>query len=86
MTRCPKCNSSELEAAQSVVIGSMGLGAQVGSIVGGALTIAAGPLMIVGLLAGTILGGWGGMTAGEAIDPRWKYVCQKCGCTWKQVD
>jgi hypothetical protein len=32
MAQCPKCKSSELEVSQSVVIGCMGVGAQVGSI------------------------------------------------------
>jgi phage tail tape-measure protein len=86
MAKCPKCQSTELEISQSVVVGSTGIGAQVGSIIGGALTIATGPLMILGLLAGAALGGWGGNAAGEAIDPRWKWVCGNCGYSWKQSE
>ncbi len=86
MAKCPKCKSTELEVSQSVVIGSMGVGAQLGSVIGCALTVAGGPLAILGLLAGTFLGGWGGKSAGEAMDPRWKCVCGNCGYTWKQSD
>ena len=64
----------------------MGVGAQVGSVIGCALTVAGGPLAILGLLAGVALGGWGGKAAGEAIDPRWKCICGNCGYTWKQSD
>ena len=52
----------------------------------GLLTIAVPPLMIIGLTVGAVLGGWGGMGLGEALDPRWKYVCSNCGCTWKELE
>jgi phage tail tape-measure protein len=68
------------------VEGSVFAGAQTGSILGGLLTIASGPFMIVGLTVGALLGGWGGMEAGEAIDARWKYYCNDCGNTWRQLE
>jgi hypothetical protein len=84
---CPRCKSQDVIASQPVVDGAVVLGAQVGSVLGGTLLIATGPLAIlVGLLAGAALGGCGGYKAAEAIDSRWKYVCQECGCTWKQSD
>jgi phage tail tape-measure protein len=84
MSECPKCKSKELHISQSFVEGAVGIGAQVGGVVGGLVLMALGPLgMLVGLLAGGGLGGWGGHNAGNAFDPRWKYICLKCGHAWK---
>ncbi len=43
----------------------MAVGAQVGSVMGCLLTVAGGPLAILGLLAGSFLGGWSEMRLRE---------------------
>lgn len=84
---CPKCKSKDVEGSPSVVVNGLVIGAQGGSVLGCALAVAAGgPAALLGLLGGAVLGGVAGVKAGEAIDPRWKYVCNRCGCTWKELE
>lgn len=86
MSQCPNCNSTDIVTSDSFVGSCMGVGAQIGSIMGCALGVGAGGLgAFVGLSVGGALGGWAGYALGKAIDPRWKSACQKCGCTWKQL-
>jgi hypothetical protein len=87
MTQCPKCRSTDTTASQPAVDAGVTIGLHTGGIGAAVLTIGAlGPFAVIPLIAGALLGGCGGYMAGEAIDPRWKRVCNDCGCTWKQID
>jgi hypothetical protein len=57
MTRCPKCKSTDRTCSQPVVDGGVTIGIHVGGIGAAALTVAAlGPLAVVPLVAGAVLG------------------------------
>jgi hypothetical protein len=73
--RCVKCGSREVEASET----AMAVGAQVGSVIGCILTVAAGPLVLLGLLAG----GVAGAAAGGALDDGGTCICSDCGHRWQ---
>ena len=69
---CQRCGSSGAERSGT----SMVLGAQVGSVIGCALTVAiGGPVALVGLLAGAVAGGIAGDKVGENCDG---WLCRSC--------
>jgi phage tail tape-measure protein len=69
---CKKCGASDAERSGT----SMALGAQLGSILGGAALVALGPLgMLIGLLGGTVIGGLAGDKVGEVCD---NWFCSDC--------
>jgi hypothetical protein len=81
---CIRCGSGNV-VVTSLETNLGAIGMQTGSIIGGALLIACGPLaMVAGLLAGAVAGCAVGTKTGKALEPRSKYKCRNCGCSWKE--